>query len=263
MMLIWTILTAGWINSFSAGININQSYFSDAWQGSDAGAISWTAVMDLGIKKALSRKSELSNELSMAFGQTYTQDTETKKWKPPVKSSDKLEDELVFKLTMGWPVDPFASARALTQFYDNDNKYYFNPITLTQSLGAARAIYAPNDSNSITSRIGISFKELADRADTSKMPIDGGIEFVTSANLKLSSNMMYIGKLRVFKALYAFNPPQNDNWKAPDINFEHTLQISVTKLIKIQIYAQWLYDRDQIDRVQFRENLALSIGYSL
>ncbi len=260
--LVMAMLIASWVNAFSTGININQSYYSQSWQSGDVGAISWTAFLNLGLKKSLSQKLLFTNNLSMAFGQTYTQDAESKKWKPPMKSSDKLENEAVLKLTMGWPIDPFASARVLTQFYDNEQKLYLNPATFTESFGAARDIYSPNDSNMVTARLGLSFKEVVNRADTGSVPIDGGLEFVASANFNLAKNVLYKSNLRVFKALYSFNP-SGQTWKSPDVNFENTVQITVTKLIKLQIYAQWLYDRDQIDKVQFRENLALSIMYSL
>ncbi len=256
-------MVIGVVESFSTGININQSYYSKSWEGSDAGAISWTAYLDLGLKKPFSQKFVMTNSLSMAFGQTYSQDPETGNWRPPIKSSDKIEDELVLKLLMGWPVDPFASARVLSQFYDGKDTLFFNPATFSQSVGAARRLYGNGDSNSVDLRLGLSFKELLNRADTARMPVDGGLELVSLARWKIAKNIAYSAKLRVFKALFTFNPPNNDNWKAPDVNFENALEISVTKLVRIKIYAQWLYDKDQTDRVQFRENLALSIGYSI
>ena len=257
-LALWSALS-----SFSTGINVNQSYYSQSWQGGDAGAISWTAYLDLGIKKDISRNVVLTSALSLAFGQTYSQDPETGKWHPPVKSSDKIEDEVVVKLVKGWPVDPFVSARVLTQFYDRDDTLFLNPATFFQSLGAARRLYSSGDSTSVDMRIGVSFKEMMDRADTARMPVDGGIELASFVNWKLSDNITYHGKLRIFKALYSFNPPDNDDWKAPDVNLENSMEISVTKLIRIKIYAQWFYDREQTNRVQFRENLALSIGYSI
>jgi len=78
----------------------------------------------------------------------------------------------------------------------------------------------------------------------------------------ISERIQYESELRVFKALYNSQAdPADDRWKAPDVDWKHTLSVSLAKFVQLSLYAELLYDKDIIDRAQIRENLALGLTY--
>jgi hypothetical protein len=74
------------------------------------------------------------NTAKLAFGQTSTQDT-SHTWGPLVKSTDEINFESVLRMTLGFVVDPFASAQLQSQFWDKSDPLlsrYFNPLELNE-----------------------------------------------------------------------------------------------------------------------------------
>jgi hypothetical protein len=143
--------------------------------------------------------------------------------------------------------------------------------------------------------------------------VDGGLEFQTSATYPLADKkILYKGKLLVFLPLFydqrdaleefdtihrdpALNPNLNpgdplpesiaDFWKAPDINWQNTFTAQITKVLAVNLYVQFVYDKfDASTKVnpdedpeklikdvlggvrktgQFKQTLALGITYNL
>jgi hypothetical protein len=94
---------------------------------------------------------------------------------------------------------------------------------------------------------------------------DGGVESVTDLFAALSERLSYTSKLTLFKALYFSESDisPTDDWKDPDMNWEHILSANIAKYLQTNLYFQLLYDR-QIDAgVRIKETLGLGITYKL
>ncbi|MEE9554921.1 MAG: DUF3078 domain-containing protein [candidate division Zixibacteria bacterium] len=272
-------LAAGepWSKSIDMGLNLTQNSYSDSWTGGEAGNISWVSKADAIFEKQFSPKFNFKNISKLQFGQTHTQDKETKVWARPTKSTDKIDIENLGRITLDTYVDPYIAFRIESQFLDasyDPLKRYINPILLTESAGVARMLYE-KEKDQILSRLGFSVRQSMNKiiVDTTaetfetETSSDGGIESVSDIHFVFSERLNYIGKLSLFKALFysekdAFiGTPAEDYWKAVDVNFESTISASVTKYVVVTLYAQLLYDKQVDLRGRFKETLALGLTY--
>lgn len=244
-------------------------------------------------------------------------------WSRPDKTTDLILLESVARFTLHRYVDPYASFRLDSVFSDKSNPLgalSFNPVTMTQSVGVARVIEKTDDRELIT-RVGFGLREnfartflddLGEETDLTHT-VDGGLEFQTTASYPLASKkILYKGKLLVFLPLFydqrdalkefdtiyrdpASNPNLDpgdplpeaiaDFWKAPDINWQNTFTAQITKVLAVNLYVQFVYDKfdastnvdtsvepeklisDVLGGVrkagQFKQTLALGITYNL
>jgi hypothetical protein len=266
-----------WKKSIDFGLNLTQTSYSDSWTGGEAGNMTWVSKVDAIFEKQFSPKFNFKNTTKLQFGQTHTQDQTTKDWLAPVKSTDKIDIENVGRLTLQSYVDPYLAFRLESQFLDasyDPIKRYFNPILLTESAGISRVFYA-EEKDEIISRLGFSVRENINKViiDTLmeefeyETATDGGIESVTDIHYVLSEKLNYIGKLTFFKAFFFSKKddfegtPQEDYWKAVDVNFENTLSASISKYVTVSLYAQLIYDKQVDLRGRFKETLALGVTY--
>lgn len=262
ILIFWALIASGWTLSMDTGLNLSQSYYNDEWKGSDAGAITWTSFANVDLSRQLTKTLLLSNSLKLAYGQTHSQNSETKRWNAPEKSTDKIDEEAMLRFTVKLPVDPFLSLRFLSQFYDKPETLFINPISLTESFGLARVL-ARTEGKEVTTRLGIAFKEEIDRSDTEGGPVEGGLEWVSWGRYKFSKSVLYEGRLRVYKYLYNSKSEElpDENWKAPDIDFENTISVSLSKFIQLTLYIQVIYEKEQTANLQIKENIAVGLNY--
>jgi hypothetical protein len=275
----------GWKKSLTIDFTTTQTAYSDSWAGSEAGSVNWVTNLNGAAENQLRDWFNLRSTLKMSYGQTYTQDAETNHWARPQKSTDLIDWENVGRFTFNWFVDPYVALRVETQFYDElrlETRAYLSPMTLTQSAGVARKLYERGD-DFITSRLGLGVRETITKAisdsaanssgfdytTTSSTVMDGGFESVTDATLSLSKNLRYTGKLTLFKAV-AFSErdavkgtPQEDDWKALDVNLENIFAATVTKIITVNFYTQFLYDKQINKSVRIKETLALGFVFHM
>lgn len=281
--------TTGWKKSLIFDLTATQTAYSDSWVGGEAGSFSWVSNLNGLSEKHLSPSFLYTSRLKLSFGQTLSQKIRTdpatgvdeKVWERPQKSTDLIDWENVGRLTRGWAVDPYVAARLETQFYDGSvegENRFFSPLKLTESGGIARQIYASGD-NVLISRLGFAIRQiivkgLAKVDDTTYVRddstlSDGGIEWVSDANFILHKNIQYTGKLTMFKALIyskkdeVKGTPAENYWKAIDVNWENILSAKISKIVTVNFYLQFLYDK-QIDlRGRLKQTLGLGIVYSL
>ncbi len=152
----------GWNRSLVIDVTTTQTGYSDSWVGGEAGSFNWVGNINSSAQKQLSDKFNLKSTLKISFGQTKTQDAETKKWTNAIKSTDLIDFENVGKITLGGFVDPYVAFRVLTQFYDGQvesMKQYFSPMTITESAGITRLFYK-KDKQFITSRLGLGIRQI-------------------------------------------------------------------------------------------------------
>lgn len=317
------VVPGPWKPTFVLGVNLAQSAFTDDWKGGDRGSVVWVANGDFALERQFSTKFNLSNHLQAAYGQSAQQvadpnDPRRRVWDRPQKSTDLLALESVGRFSLGGFVDPFVSVRGETQFMDQSSPIgtiRFNPVTLKETAGIAR-VFEKTDSSQAISRLGFAFRKTLAKSFTDAITkekasftaTDGGIDWQNDVTRPvLGGRVLYKGTLGVYKALFysksddleAFDALADsaaaangvahgavaDFWKAVDVNFQNTFTAQITKLLSVNLFAQWVYDkfdaaanvdptlpfatiRTEVERNtrksgQFKETLALGLSYRL
>jgi len=263
------------IKSVIFDFTTTQTSYSDSWVGGEAGSLNWASNLNAFSRSFLSPTFEWRNRLKLSFGQTLTQNADTKNWSKPQKSTDLIDFESVGSYLTKWYVNPYVAFRAEAQFYDGRNslkKLFLSPLKLTESAGATRKFYE-KDKDFVSSRVGLGIRQIITKMITdtvaltteSETTTDAGIESVTDADLPLHKNIRYNGKLSLFKALsYSESDevkgtPAEDYWKSVDVNFENSFNAAVTKVITVNLYLQLLYDKEISKKGRIKETLALGV----
>lgn len=282
----------GWKKSLVVDITATQTAYSDSWVGGEAGALSWVGNLNGKAERQFTPSFNFASRLKLSFGQTHTQKiitdpltgTEDKFWEKPKKSTDLIDWENVGRLTRGWPVDPYAAFRLESQFLDasvEGEDRFFSPLKLTESGGIARKLYE-RDKDQIISRLGFALRQIFIKGlavDTTGGQLtylrddttltDGGIESVTDVNLTLHENIQYTGKLTLYKALFFSEKDQvqgtiqEDYWKAIDVNWENILAAKISKIITVNLYMQFLYDKQVEVRGRLKETLGIGFVFAM
>ena len=274
--------SSGWQRSLVIDLTTTQTGYSDSWVGGEAGSFNWVTNINSSAEKQFSPKFNLKSTLKVSFGQTKTQDAETKEWSNAVKSTDLIDFENVGKITLGGFVDPYVAFRLETQFYDGQvesMKQYFSPMKFTESAGISKLLYK-KDKESLTSRLGLGLRQIyknsvVDTSGTLMYAVfdttltDGGLESVTDAVFKLSERMTYTGKLTMYKAFFFSESDavkgleSEDYWKAVDVNWENIISAQVSKIITVNLYTQLLYDKEISKKGRFKETIAVGFIFKL
>jgi hypothetical protein len=182
---------------------------------------------------------------------------------------------------MGWYVDPFVGFRLESQVFDDSDPSkdrYVNPITFTESFGVARVLLK-EDAREWTARLGAGFRQFMNRdvlidpeAGTRETQTtnDGGLIFDTEFKTPLAEDRItYTSKLTVFKALFYSEAdaleglPNEDDWKAPDVNWENIFTANITSLIMVNLYFQLLYDKEIDPGTRIKQTLSLGLTLKL
>ena len=269
----------GWRKSLIIDATTTQTSYSDSWVGGEAGSVNWVSNLNSSAEKQLKEWFDFRSTLKLSFGQTITQDAETKNWSKPKKSTDLIDWENVGRFTMHKFVDPYAAFRLETQFVDasvDAKKRFFSPLRLTESAGVARKFYE-RENDHVTSRLGLALRQTMKSViiDSLAMTLedstlhDGGLESVTDVVLTLSERLNYTGKLTVYKA-FIFSEkdkvkgtPFEDDWKAIDVNWENIISASISKIITVNFYTQLLYDKEVSKKGRFKETLGIGFVFKM
>lgn len=268
-----------WEKTLTFDLKLTQTAYSDSWTGGEAGNISWVSTLNGIFVKQITESLNNRTTLKLAFGQTHVQDAETKEWEKPKKSTDQIDIENLSRLTFGGYVDPYFAVRLETQFLDasvDSIKRYFTPLLLTESVGGSRMFYK-KDKNEILSRLGFAVRHritnvIVDTAENEKdwhTSTDAGFESVTDVIYNFNESLGYIGKLTLYKALFfsekdeVEGTPEEDYWKAVDVNWENTISASVAKYVTVSLYVQFLYDKQVEKKGRFKETLGLGLTYKM
>lgn len=281
LCLFGSLSAEGWKYTSDASLSLAQGFYSDNWSGTELSNITWVANSNTSAEKQLSAILHDKTTLKLAFGQTHTQKTDAegdKYWAKPDKSTDKIDLESVLKFTLNTFVDPFLAARMQSQFLDLaqeslDNTRFVNPILFTETAGISRTIIKQENEN-LNSRLGFAFRQNVNR-HTVKTIIpeefetittnDGGLEWVTEYNkLFLPSNVSYKSRLQVFQAIFNSKSDElNDDWKSPDLSWEHNLNTKLFSVVTAGLYLQFIFEKEQDNAVQVKETLGLGVAWQL
>jgi len=269
----------GWKRSLNVDVTTTQTSYSDSWVGGEAGSVNWVGNLNGRAEKQLKERLNFKSTLKLSFGQTLTQDADTKDWSKPKKSTDLIDWENVARFTLHSFVDPYAAFRLESQFLDASvaaKKRYFSPIRLTESGGIARKFYE-RDKDQVVSRLGFALRQTIKSAITDTLTLtvedstitDGGLESVTDVVLTLSDRLDYTGKLTLYKALFysekdkVKGTPFEDDWKAVDVNWENIIAARLSKIITVNLYTQLAYDKEISKKGRFKETLGIGFVFKL
>ena len=267
-LFIGLLVTAGfageeWNMQGDINLTATQNVYSDNWAGSETGSASWTFNLNFLAEKQLSEIINDRNSVKLAFGQTYTQNSETDEWSSPQTSTDLIDLESLFRFIMDKYVDPFASMRFESQFYgatgEGGESSFLNPSTLTESAGLAKS-HVKTEKTEWLSRLGFSMKEhfMDDVTNT-----DGGFEFTSEFTGPVAGDKLTLtSKLTLYKALfYSESDDDGDAWKATDVDWENILAAQISSYVTVNLYMQLLYDKQIVDEMRFKQTLALGLTY--
>lgn len=285
IILSVSILDAqNWTLKGDVNFTATQNAYSNNWAGTENGSITWVAGSNMSAEKQLSPLFFNINTLKLAFGQTHQQKERTdilgnteSYWAHPEKSTDKIDAEALMKMTMQTFVNPFMGLRAESQFLDMSDPSLtriINPIKFTESAGITRN-FIQRGNELWTARFGAAFRQNLNRdVLVSVLPeerelqttVDGGLEFVSEyKNVFAPSNVSYSNKLQIYQALFNSRSDeyQHEEWKSPDLNWEHTLGLKLIGALSLNLYLQLLYEKEQVAELQFKETMGLGFSYNL
>ena len=139
-----------WKYLLETDLTMTEVYYSDSWTGGETGNIAWVWNLNSLAEKKLSGSLHNRNVLRLKYGQTHTQDADTGDWKSPEKSDDLIDFESIMRLTVFETLDPYASFRFESQFYDAGDPLkdrYVNPVKFTESVGLAKVLIEGEERN--------------------------------------------------------------------------------------------------------------------
>ena len=259
-------------------VNLTQSSYSDNWNGSELSNITWAASSNTVAQKQMKEWLNNKTTLKLAFGQTHLQKVDmlgNKYWEKPSKSTDKIDLESLFKFTLQSFVDPYVSGRAESQFIDESDPTLtriVNPILFTESAGIIKSIL-DFEKTKLSVRLGGAVRENLNREVLNAslerenvITVDGGLEGV--AEFKQVIGMLgasYNSKLSAYQALFNSKSDElpNENWKALDYKWENMLSFKLLKVLSVNLNLDFLYEKEQVDEVQWKEILGLGFSYTL
>ncbi len=264
-----------WYPMLEAGLNLTQSSYSDNWKGGENGAVSWTAFANGLAEKQISPNWNWLSTMRLLYGQTRQQELNSngeRVWGDSEESADQIDIETTFRLTKGWPVDPYASLRWESFFRDQTDPLgrdlWFNPMTFHESVGIARKFIDYED-HQLLGRFGLGAREtyrkffvaaIGDET-SSETAWDAGAEVVLQYLKVFEDKLTYTSRLSVYQpftwsktdvfdalpsdSLMAAGLPADiaDYTTTVDIDWQNTFSAQITKFIAVQLYVELLYDK--------------------
>jgi hypothetical protein len=269
-----------WKIDFNANLTMTANTYSNNWIGGEAGSVSWASQITAAAEKQCTPKLLNQNKLRLEFGQTLLQNSDSKVWSDPKKTTDLIDLEGVLKFTLGGFVDPYISVRGISQFMDERDTLltrYFNPWDLSETFGVGRDI-VKNEQVSWNARLGLGAHQTIDvdklvegslvERDT-KVDNDGGAELVSELKaINKAKWLTYKSALKVFDAFLSTKAEETtvkgheNDWRYPHMNWEHILTMNLTKYVMINYYMQLMYDKELDRDVRFKQTLSLGLTYS-
>jgi hypothetical protein len=203
-----------------------------------------------------------------------------RKWGSPIKSTDLIDFETIFLFTLGGYLDPFVSGRFESLFQDVTDPFgrdlSFNPLKFKESAGIARQFIDEED-RSLLSRLGFTLRQSSRDLFTDQDPADGltedtrtltandgGIELVTDYKTKvLDDRVAWTSRLSLYQPFFysgtdefealtdagfdfaanGLNADIKDFAKTLDIDWENLFTSQITKVISVNLYLRWVYDK--------------------
>jgi len=251
-----------WKLSLESNLTTALNTYSNNWVGTEQGAFSWAGRATGIAERQLTPRLNTLTTLKLAFGQSALQKEDSvtgkRSWSPLEKSTDQIDLESILKFNISGFVEPYVAVQALTQFYEE--KYgmlrYGNPADIKESFGVAKEA-AKTERLAFNLRLGGAINEHVDRylPDTAQVATNCGLDFVAEFKVdRVRDVITYLSRLNIFEAVYKFDAPDGYTlYRHPDVKWENTLTISLTKYIMLSYIAELQYDAEITLGARFRQ----------
>lgn len=251
-----------WIPKGIVGLNFSSISFDNWTQGGDD-AFTYSFIGKVGVDyKTLDW--ELLNNLKLVYGQTKIGGDEFK------TNDNEFYLESIFKLRLGWIVEPFFSNIIRTTIatgykYEKDTVFpiatFFDPGYVTQSLGFSYGI-----AKLFKIRVGVAAQEIftskyhqySDDPKTTeieKFKFETGIECILDLEYTLMDNILLKSQLRLFSAFNRF-----DVW---DVRWDNTIAAQVNKYVVVNLNVLLIYEQAQSLKIQLKKAFQVGLTYSI
>lgn len=272
-----TLLIGRWYPEADAGVTLTQSAYSNNWNGGDRGSVVWASIVNAALQHRFNDWMAWSNTVVLAYGQTAqqrTNDAGQLVWQSPTKSTDRIDIESVMRFPFGGWASPYASARLQSQFLDASDPagrtLNFQPMIITQSAGVARQFFN-TDTRSLLVRLGFTLREnrravfvnpAPDQTTITRTGLDAGTQLLANYNAGiLRQKVTWNAKLSVYKPFFysgnkvfdklsaarlvaaGVDPNVRNYTTATDIDWENIFTTQITKLLSVNMYVRWIYDK--------------------
>jgi hypothetical protein len=252
----------GWDHNIVVGLTLTQVSYTDWATGGDNSLAFTGSIIGKSVKDE--PYTNWANSYKFQYGEASLSKQGLR------KTDDIIDLESIFSYKVHTVVNPYVSANFKTQFargYEYTDSTttaisdFLDPGYAREAVGLTFAI-----THGVKSRVGAALRETftskyarwADDPATpeiEKTKIEGGIEWVTEAEIEVDSNILFKSKLETFGPFKTF-----DKWK---IYNDNILSAKVSKLISVIFNVTLAYDEFIVSRTQIKESLALGINYQL
>ncbi|WP_276496323.1 DUF3078 domain-containing protein [Pontibacter litorisediminis] len=260
-----------WRRSFAAGLNLNQSAFSDNWKAGGVSSVAFNTHLDASADYKLGRVS-WDNAVQLQYGLIKNKGEERR------KSIDRIfmDTKYGYAFSSDWNI--FTSANFLSQFtkgyeYDVDDdgtdrliSNFLSPGFLTFGLGAE---YKPNPYFSLRlSPFAPRFTFLADDAvgENERYGVPEGKQVRTewlAAMVQASYNRDIMQNLNLSAKYMSYINYKEFSGKKIDHMLNATLTAKVNRYINVNLMGNFVYDYDQDSEIQYNQSLGLGILYTM
>jgi hypothetical protein len=271
-----------WKLTANSNILMSLNAYTRNWDGEENTAILYTAKIDAVAQRQFTEKINWKNTLKLAFGQTFDVEKDStgdSTWMTTSKSTDLIDFESLAKLTIHTVVNPYLSARLISQFWDMPDNAAgetsdrgINPIELTEALGASFQ-KVKNSQVDWSTRAGAATRQIIDRRKLDRgdnATYDGGVEIVSLLDAKNKEKwLQFTSQLTLYEALLSSQADMKDpvtdeiinDWRYPDINWENTLVLSIAKYLMLNLYGQLKYDREIHRDARLKSTVSLGLTF--
>jgi hypothetical protein len=263
--------------SINADLTLSLNTFSNNWAGNTTGMMIWNSNLNPVLNYQIFDWLNFNNSFYFEFGQTWLQDKTIQSWSAPQKSADNINLQSTFTFLTKPIINPYISLNLQTQFFDD--RYpgftgYLNPGELTESFGISQDILKKG-SDCWNLHLGGASRQSLDNNffeyDTtgimtgphSSVTFDAGVEFGSEFNFQSNNWLKIHSKVGIFQSIANSESEGNSSlyWWYPDITWESTIKLNLTKYLVLSYNLQIDYDRDLDKSPRFKQ--VLGAGFSV
>ncbi len=253
-----------WVVKGDLNLLLNQSYYSDNWNGDEESAIDWVARVNMSAERPLSELVYWTNTAELKWGQKHTYNKTTEEWLKPTEAEDQIVLESIFDFNVSKHYTLFASVRDETYFTNMENEL-FDTNLWSEAVGIGK-YFVKLENREFHSRLGWAARQFATRGQTTI--IDSGIESVTKYSEVFMGKMAkFKSELRLYQALINSEADglyeDMDEWKALDVQWKNDLTIQVMKYVGVGFYFELNYDKEIDEDIYYKETLGVAVTYNL
>ncbi len=255
----------GWKHALVSSLNLTQVSFIDWAQGGD-NSLAYTFGVD-GSSINDQPTTNWATTYKFAFGEAELSDKGVR------KTDDNIDIQSVLTYKFEQYINPYASVAFKSQFvtgykYNNDSANTKTPVSgfldpgyLTEAIGLGI-----QPIKQLKTRVGLALKETFTNrfniysddpktTDVEKTKIEGGVQWITEAEVSIDDNVLFKSKLDVFAPFKTFT--------VMTMRWDNSVTAKVSKYINVNLGLMAINDPAVSLRTQIKEGLSLGLTYSV